>query len=293
MKDRHNDINDDEIRIISTDDPVSRPDRKPRKRTVAVLCGIVSFVLLAAVALILFFPKVTDPEAGTPPPAAATLKAVNTNPAPAEMAPTAPSPAYTLRSDTAVNGIHLTFLTPVNATPVLEVGNAVINDSTPVLIAQAADIRGDNGEIVGAFILKGRLIGKSEAKAGFCSIINGEVTLGVADATPMFEQALVADGYFFRQYPLIAGGQVVENKPKGRSIRKALAETDGRLSVVISTERVTFHDFSQALAEAGVRNAIYLTGGATYGRYTDADGSVSVFGHCWTDIPNVNYIVWR
>lgn len=155
-------------------------------------------------------------------------------------------------------------------------------------------MRGDNGGIVGSFVVNGELVSKGEAKAGFCSIINGNVTVGVADATPMFEQALMSDGYFFRQYPLVVGGQIVENKPKGKSIRKALVELDGKISVIVSDERLTFHDFSKALTDVGVSNAIYLVGGDSYGRYMDARGASFTFGSEWDKgIDNVNYIVWR
>ena len=77
--------------------------------------------------------------------------------------------------------------------------------------------------IAGAYVVKGELLSKGEAKAGYCSIVNGEVNIGVADATPMLEEALMKDGYFFRQYPLVAGGQLIENKLKGAALRKALA----------------------------------------------------------------------
>lgn len=202
--------------------------------------------------------------------------------------------AFTIKTDTIVDGIGLSVLTPNNATPVLEIGNECTNDTTIILMAQAADVRGDNGGIVGSFVVNGELVSKGEAKAGFCSIVNGKLTVGVADATPMFEQALMSNGYFFRQYPLVVGGQIVENKPKGKSIRKALVESDGKISVVVSRERLTFHDFSQALADVGVSNAIYLVGGDAYGRYVDAEGTSFTFGHEWDkNIDNVNYIVWR
>ncbi len=62
--------------------------------------------------------------------------------------------------------------------------------------------------------------------------------------------------------------------------------------MVVSREKLTFHEFSQALADVGVSNAIYLVGGDTYGRYVDADGISFTFGHEWdNEIDNVNYIV--
>lgn len=102
------------------------------------------------------------------------------------------------------------------------------------------------------------------------------------------------NGYFFRQYPLVVGGQIVENKPKGRAIRKALAELDGRIYAVSSLERMSFHDFSQALVDLGVRNAIYLVGANSCGIYRDAQGKVFTFGTIPSEqLANINYIVWR
>ncbi|MDE6416724.1 MAG: hypothetical protein K2K68_06850, partial [Duncaniella sp.] len=103
-----------------------------------------------------------------------------------------------------------------------------------------------------------------------------------------------SEGYFFRQFPLVVSGQVVENKPKGRSLRKALAEIDGKVSVVLSLDRLTFHDFSQALADAGVRNAVYLVGSTAAGFYTDEAGTRYTFGTpADTDWEYLNYIVWK
>lgn len=220
----------------------------------------------------------------TPPSAEADSSIVIPSPAPI---------SYTAHRDTIVNGVELSILTPYNAIPTLET-DINLNDTTAILVAQAADIRRDNGKIVGACVIRGELLSKGEAKAGYCSIINGEISLGAADATPMLEQALTSDGYFFRQYPLVVGGQLIENKPKGRAIRKALAEINGRICVIISRTRLTFHDFTQALIDAGVRNAIYLVGSNSTGYYRDADGNKYIFGPANdTASPHINYIVWR
>lgn len=287
MKNRQTDINDDEIRIISSEG--GAPLRGKRKKIPAFLWILASIIVVGILA-ILFFPT-GKTEEGVPRIETSEPTIVFENNAGAEMV----SPnQFVVRHDTTVNNVGLIILTPHNATPTLEVSNDVLSDSTAVMIVQAADVRGDNGGIVGAYVVKGELVGKGEAKAGFCSIINEEVTVGVADATPLLEQALTTDGYFFRQYPLVVGGQIVENKPKGKSIRRALAEINGTICVVISRDRLTFHDFSQALIDSGVRNAIYLVGGEAYGQYRDADGNVFSYNTPWDRyIDNVNYIVWR
>lgn len=287
MNSRNGDINDDEIRIISSG---KVQFGKKRRRIFPVLLLVAALLLTGIFCLMFFWDRDADNEIiyeevseqiGIPVPGPGKKDMVE-------------SPAYTTKTDTVVDGIALTILTPRNATPVLEIGNDHISDSTAVLIMQAADIREDNGGIVGSFVVDGDLKSKGEAKAGFCSIVNGELTVGVADATPMFEQATTDDGYFFRQYPLIVGGQLVENRPKGKSIRKALADINGTVCVIISRERLTYRDFSQALIDVGVRNAISLVGGSSYGRYVNADGETYIVGTLWdNDIKNVNYIVWR
>ena len=201
---------------------------------------------------------------------------------------------FTTRKDTLINKVRLVILTPHNAIPELQLIDEFRKDSTVVLAVQAADIRRDNLEIVGAYVKKGELMSKGESKSGFCSIINGQITLGAADASPMLEQALMTEGYFFRQYPLVVGSQLVENKPKGRSIRRALVELNGNISVVISQHKLTYHEFSQSLIDLGVRNAISLVGGDALVAYVEENGQKFVS----KDVSNykyeyINYIVWK
>lgn len=197
-------------------------------------------------------------------------------------------------SDTLVNKIPLTMFKPTNLAPTLQIGTDVLNDSTVRFVVQAADVRGDNGGIVGAYVNKGELLSKGQAKSGFCAIIGGKINIGVADATPFLEQALETDGYFFRQYPLVVANQIVENRPKGKSLRKALAELNGETVVIMSQEEMTFHDFSQSLVDLGVTNAVYLVGGKGYGFAIDSEGRKNEFGRQLKNMrPNTNYIVWR
>lgn len=281
------DINDDEIRIISSDNP--KPAEKVRKRRIEwwIYLTVIIFALCGIIACFLYFTSTTD-EDKTDQIFELKKGIFETD-----------SREETLQGfctvrDTIVDDVRLTIIIPNNAIPTLQVGGDIEADKSVVLAMQAADIREDNGGIVGSFVVDGNLISKGEAKAGFCSIINNEISIGVADATPMFEQALTANGYFFRQYPLVVGGQTVENKPKGASIRKALADWDGRVCVILSHDRVSFHDFSEALVDLGVRNAIYLVGGMGYGIYVDENGERYSVGKPWDkEFENINYIVWR
>ncbi len=293
MTHRQKDIGDDEIRIISSDSRNSSSAPRSGKHTAL---WIVTAILLIAGAgfCALFFSLTSDPDFDA--------EIVSVDPAPVPTIAKAKAStdsiitatAFTNVVDTVVNGAKLSILTPVNSIPMLVIGNDALNDTSAILVAQAADIRSDNGKIAGAFVINGELMSKGEAKAGFCSIINNEISIGVADATPMLEQALMQGGYFFRQYPLVVGGQIIENKPKGKALRKALAELHGRICVITTRNRLSFHDFSQALVDLGVRNAIYLVGAESCGFYIDENGNRTTLGQKpRSDQENVNYIVWK
>lgn len=308
MSNKRLDIGDDEIRVISPNGNQSPRNNRKRRRMRYVYAAI-SVIAAAAAAIILpavFRPgnaneaepedvsMVAESEPGEALRGDTEAKSININAEGDIDNMTADNGRYASRRDTTVNGTRLIILTPHGAIPTLEVGNSLVADTTVILAAQAADIRRDNGEIAGTYVLKGELLSKGEAKAGFCSIVNGEINIGVADATPMLEQVLMSDGYFFRQYPLVAGGQLIENKPPGKARRRALAEIDGTMSVVTSADGLTFHDFSQALIDAGVRNAIYLVGARSTAFYNNQDGRRHFIGPVDENASeNINYIVWR
>ena len=273
MKDKHNEISDNEIRIIAPDaDKPVKVRRKPSKRVWIAIVAVIAVAVLAVLAAIVLPSSPDEDEFDIdeavqyvqPVPPVRTQTAVNDS---------IPVKPYTQVRDTVAGGVALQILTPVNATPSLEIGYETRSDTTIVLAAQAADIRRDNGRIVCACVVKGELLSKGVAKAGFCSIIDGEI---------------------FRQYPLVVGGQIVENKPKNKSVRKALAEIGGKACVVSSVDRITFHDFSQALVDIGVRNAIYLVGGDSLFSYKDENGNRVLRGRSYRRFSkNVNFIVWR
>lgn len=198
-----------------------------------------------------------------------------------------------------INDIPLRVYIPHNADMSLHIGKMNLQDSTVIYAAQAADIRADNGKIVGAFVLKGEPKAGELSKKGFCASIDGEVTVGVADNSPLFEEATDRGGYFFRQYPLVKDGVVVENEPKNKSIRRAICDRQGEILMVESLSRESFHDFAQALVDLGVDQAIYLVGGDAYGWAFDENGERHEFGDdCYYTgrkrIPtNISYIVWR
>jgi hypothetical protein len=201
--------------------------------------------------------------------------------------------------DTVINDIALRIYIPHNAKLSLHVGRMDKEDTTVIYTAQAADVRADNGGIVGAFVLAGEPKAWGLSKTGYCASINGKVTIGVAENSPLFEQATETGGYFFRQYPLVDNGVLVENNPKNKSIRRSICDRNGEIFMVESLSLESFHDFSQALVDLGVDNAIYLVGSNAYGWAVKEDGTLQDFGdenryrgrHRMPK--NTSYIVWR
>lgn len=206
---------------------------------------------------------------------------------------------YTEIRDTLINDIPIRIFIPHNAEMSLHIGRMDKEDKSIIYAAQAADVRADNGGIVGAFVLNGEPKAWGLSKKGYCASINGKVTIGVADNTSLFEEATMHNGYFFRQYPLVKDGQVIDNEPKGKSIRRAICDRQGEIFMVETGSIESFHDFAQALADLGVDQAVYLVGSSAYGWAVDEAGATHEFGedNYYTGrrrMPkNTSYIVWR
>ena len=293
MNSRIDDIRDDELRIIGPD-----PAPQQEKKTLKWLWPIIAGVILVAIAILAtrLFRKPPDKpvadvfdqstiidEPQTPPPALQDLGDYSDT-----------TKAYTEHLQQTVNDISLEIYIPHNATPVLALGTPDINDKSIVFVTQAADIRADNGKINGAFVLAGQPLAWGLSKKGYVSIIDGKITVGVADNSPLFEEATEKEGYFFRQYPLVDNGQLVENEPKGKAIRKAICERNDEIIIVFSSAPESFHDFAQALVDLRVDNAVYLVGSEySYGYFRDNEGQFTQFAEKRRGGQKFeNYIVW-
>lgn len=207
--------------------------------------------------------------------------------------------AFTELRDTTINDVPLRIYIPHNAELSLHVGKMDTEDSSVIYTAEAAFIRADNHAILGAFVLKGEPLAWGLSMRGYCASINGVVTVGVADNSPLFEEAINEGGYFFRQYPLVDNGMFVANEPKNKSVRRAICERKGEIFMIETLSKESFHDFTLALVDLGVDNAVNLAGSEAYGWAIDADGVKHEFGtpNFYTGrgrMPkNTNYIVWR
>ena len=202
--------------------------------------------------------------------------------------------SYTEKIDTVINDVRLAVYIPHNATPELIVGKPNENDPSIILAAQAADIRADNKEILGAFVDRGTPLSWGLSKKGFCAIIDGKMTIGTSDNSPLFEQATETGGYFFRQFPLVDNGVLVENEQKNKSVRKALCSRAGQFFIAVTEMDESYHDFAQALVDLGVENAISLVGSKyVFGWWIDQEGVKTSFAEGWHQYRRENYVGWR
>ena len=292
MKDKTRDIRDDEIRVIGEE---TTTRFQGWKWLLLLLAGIAVGCIVWAVLPQKPKTPVDDPEQGVFEPSNGVTEQ------PAVKLPLAHAKetghAFIEMRDTTINDIPMRLYLPHQVSMSLHLGAIDRNDRSIIFTAQAADIRADNGGIVGAFVLKGEPKAWGLSKRGYCGIINDSVTVGVADNSPLFEEATEKGGYFFRQFPLVDNGKLVENEQKGKSVRRALCDRNGEIFTVETLTIESFHDFAQALVDLGVDNAIYLVGANAYGWATDADGVRHEFGDPnpkatgkWR---NINYLVMR
>ena len=194
-----------------------------------------------------------------------------------------------------INGIELKLLIPMGAVPKFEVGRIDPKDTNIVLALQAADIRKDNGEIVGASVYNGEVVGKGLAKKGYVSIIQGKMRVGVTDHSPLFEAAIQEGGDFFRQYPLVADGVMIENQPRGKAIRRAICQRGTNFFVAETLTPESFHDFAQALQDLNIDNAVYLVGSQyALGFLRDINNKLHEWGESkFEQAENISYLIWK
>jgi len=292
------DIRDDQIRIVGEDfssEPSSR-------RVWIIVISIIAFIIVGLIALFISNHNIQTSNEITISEPALFEPELTTQPIPNELIGIevdSLQKGFAEIKDTLINDISIRLFIPHNAEMSLHIGRMDKNDKSVIYVAQAADVRADNGGIVGAFVLKGEPKAWGLSKKGFCASINGKITIGVAENSPLFEKATEEGGYFFRQYPLVNNGKLVENEPKGKSIRRAICDRQGEIFMVETKTIESFHDFSQALVDLGVNQAVYLVGSTAYGWAVDENGITHEFGEddyydgCKNTPKNISYIVWR
>lgn len=301
-KKRYDDISDDEIRIIGNS------GNTPNIKRIVIIALVALLVVGVVVAFLMPFnepvsyasPLIDQEEVPIYGVEQVTeVDHIDAIQSLSRLAGTKSDRAFVELRDTMINDVPLRIYIPHNAELTLHVGKVDREDVNIIYTAEAAFIRADNHAILGAFVLKGEPLAWGLSMRGYCASIDGKVTVGVADNSPLFEEAINRDGYFFRQYPLVDNGRFVANEPKNKSVRRAICERKGEIFMIESLSKESFHDFTQALVDLGVDNAVNLAGSEAYGWAIDSEGVKHEFGtpNFYTGrgrMPkNTNYIVWR
>lgn len=271
-------FNDDQIRVIGRPEEPQKP-KSPRNW--GFLLWILALIGIGYLACILLEPDLRPDwmQAKVEPEVTVAQAAeTDTNQQGIGTEVGTMTPGFVEIQDTLINDIPLKLYIPHNADLTLQIGETDTQDPTIIFSAQAADVRADNGAIVGAFVLKGKPLSWGLSKKGFCAVIDGRITIGMAENSPLFEEATEKGGYFFRQYPLVSEGALVENEPKGKSIRRAICDRNGEIFMVECLSRESYHDFAQALVDLHITQAISLVGSTAYGWAVDHEGQFHEFG---------------
>lgn len=292
MKENY-DIGDNEVRVVGGDDDKGR---KPRLRRIINIIAVC--VALAAIAVILAVVLLQDKDPETPGNGTTNVQSTGNNALADSVwfCNTDNSLSSEIAvSDTVIASINLRILTPYNVSPELYVGQIDTADKSILFASQAADLARDRGKIVGAFVCAGEPLSWGLSKKGYCAIFGDSITVGMAENSPLFEQATEVGGHFFRQYPAVSNGKMVENNPQNRSFRRALCTLNGKICVIYTPDRVLMNDFSTALAKLGVKDGIFLVGSTAHGWYRSPDNdSVVQLGFPRAPrMKNVNYLIFR
>ena len=278
-------IDDNEIRIIGASDG-GRRRRWPWYGWLAVGLVLAALVAVAVAVLLLQTPREAAVGAG------ATQSPSHSATQPLSHSATQPLAVF----DTMVNDVPLTIYSldcelPACPRASLQLGMPDREDTSLLLAVMAADVRADNGDIVGDFVVEGRQLARGEKKDGYCAILDGVPVVGRGGEADL-KRAVDEKGCFFRQYVLVSEGVAMPPKPKGKNHRRALCVMGHGMFVVASGDRESYHDFATALADLGVDDAIALVGSESLLMYRAEGGLLHTIGTSYEG-DNVNFLVWR
>lgn len=280
-------MKDNEIQILGL------PERAKKKKRIALTICLVLLLLLAIVVTCVLLLRKNDESIGIIDQNTTTIIDGDTDNK-QQHSLLQDQNTYTEVREETINDVPMFIYIPNYREVELVLGRPKINDSTIIFAVQAADIAADMKTLVGDFVIKGKQLAKSKSKRGFCAIIGNEITIGLGVSTPLLQESIDKGGDFFRQYSLVSEGKIVEVVPKGKSIRRALGKLKGRDVIIESRSRESFHDFSQALIDIGIEDAIYLVGGNAFGWYLDKNGEIHTFGSSSQDnMDTGNYLIFK
>lgn len=161
--------------------------------------------------------------------------------------------------------LHIYSMEYVTATLTMDETAIHLPPSDNMMVAVlATDIRKDNHLPLGDFVVDGKQISRGKSRHGYCAIIHGKISIGYSEDDAVMNYCIENEGSFFREYPLLINGEICKNKIRGKKIRRALIKQGDKVYIVESEHRESIHDFSEALQDLGVKDAINLPGGINY-----------------------------
>ena len=169
-------------------------------------------------------------------------------------------------------------------------------DSTIYLVTRSSDYKlvNDRKEIIGDFIVDGEVLEKSNWRAGFMAIVDGNAQIGVDRSQKIFNHVQENGGSMFRQMALVSAGTRCDEQfiLKGKVTRCAYARNRaGDMFFIETVNPETLYGFADALIEYGFTDAIYVTGGSQPNLfYRTEDGTAH--GHYIDDRPH-ELVVWK
>ena len=168
-------------------------------------------------------------------------------------------------------------------------------DSSIYLVTRSSDYKiiGDRKEIIGDFIINGKVLEKSNWRAGFMAIVDGNAQIGIDRSNMIRKYVKENNGSMFRQMALVSAGIRCDKQfiLKGKVTRCAYArDRYGKLYFIETENPETLYGFADALIEYGFIDAIYITGGKQPDLfYRTEDGTIH--GSYVDDKPH-EMIVW-
>ena len=169
------------------------------------------------------------------------------------------------------------------------------SDSTIYLVTRSSDYKivNDSKQIIGDFIVDGEVISKSNWRAGFMAIVDGNAQIGIDRSRLIKKHIKDNRGSMFRQMALISAGIRCNDQLilKGKVTRCAYArDRQNNLYFIETVNPETLFGFADALIEYGFTDAIYITGGRQADLfYRTEDGTLH---GSYTDDKPHELIVW-
>lgn len=150
-------------------------------------------------------------------------------------------------------------------------------DRSLVMFMRSADYHPD-GRSLGPVVVDG--VGSenkvTDSRDGYVAVSpSGRVVIGISPDEDVENWARGNEGDFFRQMVLLDDGELPRDFIlRGKVERGAIASTvEGNLYYIVTRNKESMYDFSDAMREYGFVDAVYMTGGNAYSFYRDQEGN--------------------